>query len=190
MTITVAITGASGAIYALHLLYALHKEPRVDKIYVVITHSGKEVWKHELPTTEIGEIGGLSPKIEILDNNSFFAPIASGSNASDAMVIIPASMGTVGRIANGVSSTLLERAADVQLKEQLPLIIVARETPLSLIHLRNLTSLSEAGAMILPASPSFYSAPSSIEELIGTVIERILSKIGLQNQKTYCWNKK
>ncbi len=187
MRITVAITGASGAIYAQRLLLFLATHEKVEKIYTIITKSGSEVWKHELLDVCVSNI---SPKIEILDNNSFFTPIASGSNAADAMVIVPASMGSIGRIAAGVSTTLLERAADVQLKERLPLIIVARETPFSLIHLRNLTALTEAGAVILPACPSFYSSPTSIEEVADTVVERILDKLELKNEKKYRWNKK
>lgn len=187
MRVLVAISGASGAIYARRLLGYLVDSPQVATIYVIFTQSGKLVWQHEIGLSP-ESVCALGDKVELLGNDDFFVSIASGSAPADAMVIAPASMGSVGRIAGGVSSTLIERAADVQLKERLPLIIVTRETPYSLIHLRNMTALTEAGATILPASPSFYSGAQSIEELVDTVVERILDKIGVKNQKKYRWN--
>ncbi len=187
MRITVAITGASGAIYAHHLLLALEASREVSKVYVVMSKSGEQVWSHELPDTPLPTNSEL---IEVLSNDSFFESIASGSNCADAMVIAPCSMGTLGRIASGVSSTLLERAADVQLKERMPLIVVPRESPLSLIHLQNMTALCQAGATILPASPSFYSHPKSLDDVVLTTVERVLDKIGVKNNKNYRWNKK
>lgn len=187
MKITVAITGASGAIYAHRLLLALDRQDEVERIYVVVSDCGAAVWQHERAATELSSI---SRKIELLENRDFFTPIASGSAAADAMVVVPASMGAVARIANGVSLNLIERAADVMLKERLPLIVVPREAPLSTIHLRNLTTLSEAGAIIIPASPSFYSTPSSLDELADTIVERIVAKLGLKNDEKYRWKEK
>ena len=123
-----------------------------------------------------------SPKIVRYDNADMFSPAASGSARFDAMIIVPASMGSVGRIASGVSLSLIERAADVMLKERRRLVLVVRETPLSLIHLRNMTALTEAGAVVLPASPSFYSRPADIEGLCRTVTERVLALLGIETQ--------
>lgn len=187
MKITVAITGASGAIYAHRLLLALDRSNEVERIYVVVSDCGQAVWQHERAGIEFSAI---SSKIELLANRDFFTPIASGSAAADAMVIVPASMGAVARIATGVSLNLIERAADVMIKERLPLIVVPREAPLSTIHLRNLTTLSEVGAMVIPASPSFYSAASSLDELINTIVERIVDKLGLKNDESYRWKEK
>ncbi len=186
MKITVAITGASGAIYAHRLLLALKESPSVEKVYVVMSECAVQVWDYELPNIE------MTPceKVEILDNKNFFNSIASGSNPADAMVIVPCSMGTVGRVASGVSSTLLERAADVQLKEGLPLVIAFRETPLSEIHLENLLKLRRAGAIVMPAAPSFYSHPLTIEDVADSVVERILDKILIKSGKKFRWNEK
>lgn len=187
MRITVAITGASGAIYAHRLLLALGCDLRVERIYVVMSHSGEVVWAHERCGIDLAAI---SPKIEVLGVDDFFTPIASGSAASDAMVVVPASMGCVARIAGGVSLNLIERGADVMIKERLPLVVVPRECPMSAIHLRNLALLSEVGVFILPAAPSFYSLPSSVDEVVDSVVERILDKIGLKAEKSYRWEEK
>jgi 4-hydroxy-3-polyprenylbenzoate decarboxylase len=128
------------------------------------------------------------PRIERFDNDDMFASPASGSATWDAMVVVPASMGCVGRIAAGISSDLIARAADVMLKEGRPLIVVPRETPLNLIHLRNLVTLAEAGAVILPASPSFYSRPADLEALARTVTDRILARLGI-DVPHYEWGK-
>ncbi len=185
MKITIAVTGASGAIYAHRLLCALTQSDEVSKIYLIFTGSGSKVWEWELP--DVNPLESYGSKVEILDNRTFFCDIASGSNSADAMVVVPCSVGSASRIAMGVSSTLLERAADVQLKEQKQLIVVVRESPLSLIHLRNLTALSEAGAIILPASPSFYSSPKTLEDAVDTIVERILDKVGLKNNNFFRW---
>lgn len=173
MKVIVAITGASGAIYARQTLQQLIAAPEVEHIALVISDKGQQVVayeKVELPSSE---------KIVRYDNDDMFCPIASGSAAYDAMIVVPASMGSVGRIACGVSLSLIERAADVMLKERRRLVIVVRETPYSLIHLRNMTTLTEAGAVVLPASPSFYSHPEDIEQIVLTVVERIIAHIGL-----------
>ena len=126
------------------------------------------------------------PRIRIFDNDDLFAPPASGSADYDAMAVVPCSVGTLGRIACGVSQSLIERAADVMLKERRRLVLVVRETPLSLIHLRNMTALTEAGAVVLPASPGFYARPSSVEELCRSVAERVTALLGIFGPR-YRW---
>ena len=180
MKIVVAITAASGAIYARQLLDVLIASPQVEKIALIHSTNAKDVAKVEgvaLPQSE---------KIVCYENDNLFASVASGSAEWDAMVIVPSSVGTMSRVATGVSQTLIERAADVMLKERRRLIVVVRETPLSLIHLRNMVTLTEAGAIILPASPSFYSNPQTIEETCNTVTERIISLLGITSQR-YKW---
>lgn len=174
MKIIVAITGASGAIYARRTLEQLLASEQVERIALIMSDTAKQVVPHEgveFPTSE---------RIEIYDNHEMFSSVASGSASWDAMIVVPASMGSVGRMAAGVSQTLIERAADVMLKERRRLIVVVRETPYSLIHLRNMTTLTEAGAIILPASPSFYSNPATIEEAVDTVVERIMAHAGVK----------
>ena len=180
MKVVVAITAASGAIYARQLLNALVASSEVERVAVIYSANARAVVAHE------GESMPQSPKIEEYDNSNLFAAPASGSARWDAMVVVPSSVGTVGRVASGVSQTLIERAADVMLKERRRLIFVVRETPYSLIHLRNMATLTEAGAVILPATPSFYSLPKSIEEVCQTVTERIVSMLGLDSER-YEW---
>lgn len=173
MKVIVAVTGASGAIYARQCLEQLSKSAEVEQIALIVSDKGREVLAYEgveLPSSD---------KIVRYDNDDMFSSVASGSAAWNVMIIVPASMGSVGRIASGVSLSLIERAADVMLKERRRLIIVVRETPYSLIHLRNMTSLTEAGAIILPASPSFYSHPADLEQLTMTVVERVISLTGI-----------
>lgn len=176
MKVIVAITAASGAIYARLVLEHLVRSTQVERIALIMSDNAPAVVEHE------AQVLPLSEKIERMDNHSMFASVASGSASWDAMIVVPSSMGTVGRVASGVSQTLIERAADVMLKERRRLIFVVRETPYSLIHLRNMTTLTEAGAIILPASPSFYSHPQSIEQAALTVVERVLVLAGLQEQ--------
>lgn len=173
MKIIVAVTAASGAIYARQLLEQLVASPQVENIALILSTNAEAVAETEGVT--LPESG----KITRYANNNLFAAPASGSARWDAMVIVPSSVGTVGRVAAGTSQTLIERAADVMLKERRRLVVVVRETPLSLIHLRNMTTLTEAGAIVLPASPSFYSRPTDIEELCSTVTERIVSLLGI-----------
>ena len=174
MKVIVAITAASGAIYARQVLEHLVRSPRVERIALIMSDNAPAVVEHE------GEVMPSSEKIERMDNHSMFASVASGSASWDAMIVVPASMGSVGRIAAGISQTLIERAADVMLKERRRLVIVVRETPYSLIHLRNMTTLTEAGAIILPASPSFYSNPATILEAVDTVVERIMAHAAIE----------
>lgn len=154
----------------------------VAKIGLVVSRRGEEVAAWE------GVEFPADPRIERFDNDDMFSSPASGSARWDAMVIVPASMGCVGRIASGTSSDLITRTADVTLKEGRRLIVVPRETPLNLIHLRNLTTLAEAGAVVLPASPSFYSRPADLEAVCATVTDRILSRLGLAHDG-YEWGR-
>ena len=180
MKVVVAITAASGAIYARQLLESLVASNEVERVAVIYSANARAVVAHE------GESMPQSPKIEEYNNDNLFSSPASGSARWDAMVVVPSSVGTIGRVASGVSQTLIERAADVMLKERRRLIFVVRETPYSLIHLRNMTTLTEAGAVILPATPSFYSLPKSIEEVCQTVTERIVSMLGIESER-YEW---
>jgi 4-hydroxy-3-polyprenylbenzoate decarboxylase len=178
--ILVAITGASGALYAQRLLD--HLDPRAHEIHVVQSHYAQQVIATELP-------GGLRlPDGAKLHNlKSMNAPFASGSNPPDAMVVIPCTMGTMGRIAHGYSEDVLLRAADVALKEKRKLILVPRETPLSLVHVKNMELLLLAGAVILPANPSFYSGARTSVELADTVVARVLDHLGIPNQVAPRW---
>ena len=175
--IILAITGASGSIYAQKLLEKLQqlKNPP-EEVAVIFSETAKEIWE-----AEIGEKAhSISPAKEY-DNRTFYATFASGSSQYDTMIICPASMGTTGRIANGTSDDLIARAADVILKERRRLIIVPRETPYSLIHINNMKTLSQAGAIICPATPSFYSNPKTIDDLVMTVVDRIIDLAGFDN---------
>lgn len=174
MKIIVAITGASGAIYARQCLENLVVNPTVERVALILSDNAEDVLRAEGVTLPVSE------RLERFSNSDMWASVASGSARWDAMIIVPASMGTVGRIAAGISRTLIERAADVMLKERRRLVIVVRESPYSLIHLRNMTTLTEAGAIILPASPSFYFNPTNIEELCLTTSQRVLEMAGVE----------
>ena len=176
MKIIVAVTGASGAVYARQTAERLAALDCVESVALVLSDCAPQVMAHE------GVALPDHPKFVCYDNGDLFAPPASGSARYDAMIVVPCSVGTAGRIAAGVSQTLIERAADVMLKERRRLVLVVRETPLSLIHLRNMTALTEAGAVVLPASPSFYSRPADIEDLCRTVTERVLALLGIETQ--------
>ena len=180
MKIVVAITAASGAIYARQLLEQLVASSQVEKIALIYSTYAQAVVATE------GVVMPQSDKIVRYDNDNLFAAPASGSARWDAMVIVPSSVGTMSRVACGLSQSLIERAADVMLKERRRLIIVVRETPLSLIHLQNMVTLTQAGAVVLPAAPSFYSHPQSIEQLCNTVTERVVSLLGVESQH-YEW---
>jgi flavin prenyltransferase len=180
--IIIAISGASGSIYGLKLLEKIRRlEKQPAEVAVLFTANAMEIMLQETGVAYSPQ--GME---KLYDTRNFNAPFASGSSSFDTMIICPASMGMVGRIASGVSDDLITRAADVMLKEKRRLIIVPRETPYNLIHLTNMKLLCEAGAVILPASPSFYSNPSSIDELVMTVVERILIIAGF-DAKTYKW---
>ena len=174
MNIVVAITGASGAIYARQCLEILLDNPVVSRIALILSHHAEDVIAAE------GVVLPASERIECFSNDDMWSSLASGSARWDAMLVVPASMGSVARIATGVSRTLIERTADVMLKERRPLVMVVREAPYSLIHLRNMTALTEAGAIVVPASPSFYFKPSTIEELCLTVSHRAVEHLGVR----------
>jgi 4-hydroxy-3-polyprenylbenzoate decarboxylase len=180
LKIVVAITGASGLLYAQRLLDNLAGHNH--ELHVILSNYAQTVIAEELPE------GLKLPKEAILHNlRSMNAPFASGSNAADAMVIIPCSMGTLGRVAHGFSEDVLLRAADVMLKEKKKLILVPRETPLNLVHIRNLELLLLAGATILPANPSFYTRPETVEAVVDTVVARVLDHLGLEHKLVARW---
>lgn len=180
--IVVAITGASGSIYAKVLLDKLQKHNnRLESVGIVMSDNAKEVWKHELKNTSYENY-----PFKYYGKNDFNAPFASGSSKYTAMIIAPCSMGTMARIASGISNDLITRCADVMLKERRKLILVTRDTPLSLIHINNMKTITEAGGIICPASPSFYSKPGSFEELAATVVDRVIDLAGIE-QNTFRW---
>ena len=180
MRILVAITGASGAVYAQRLLDNL--DPRQHEVHVILSNYGTAVLAEELP-------GGLRLAEGVQTHNlkSMNVPFVSGSNAFDAMVVIPCTMGTLGRIAHGYSEDVLLRAADVMLKEKRKLILVPRETPLSLVHIKNMELLLQAGATILPANPSFYTRPQTVEQVADTVVARVLDHLSIAHRLVPRW---
>jgi 4-hydroxy-3-polyprenylbenzoate decarboxylase len=180
--IVVAITGASGSVYAEQLIrkLALARE-QWDELSLVFSNNAKEVWKTELGNESYEHFG-----LPVYEKMDFNAPFASGSGQYDTMIIVPCSMGTLGRIASGISNDLITRAADVVLKERRKLILAIRETPYNLIHIQNMERATLAGAIVCPATPSFYSRPKSVEEIVATVVDRILDLAGIQ-VKTYRW---
>jgi 4-hydroxy-3-polyprenylbenzoate decarboxylase len=179
--LVVAVGGASGSIYAKRLLDVLARVPRPDlEVGVVFSNAGSEVWAHE-----IGAIPDYPFRRYGL--RDFRAPFASGSAGWDAMVVVPCSTGGLARIAHGISEDLIGRAADVMMKERRKLVLVVRETPLSAIHLENMLAATRAGAVVLPASPSFYSHPATIEALLDTVVGRVLDQLGVPSDLAPRW---
>jgi 4-hydroxy-3-polyprenylbenzoate decarboxylase len=182
MKIAVAITGASGAVYAKRLLETLQKlQEQVAEVSLVWSGNAYTVWEHELGNKDYERL-----PFTTYAKDDFLAPFASGSSSYEALIICPCSMGTVGRIAAGISNDLITRAADVMLKERRKLICVVRETPYNLIHLKNMTAVTEAGGIICPATPSFYSKPPDIEAAVDTVIHRVLQLSGIKLD-SYRW---
>ena len=189
----VGMGGASGVIYGVRFLRAAL--PHFDEIYVTLSSNAPDVLQQEMdislsadPTAK--ELLGVdAPQIRFCDSKDFFTPPASGSFRNAGMVIIPCSMGTAGRIAGGVSNDLMTRAADVCLKEGRKLILVVRETPLNLIHLRNLTTLAEAGATILPAAPGFYNRPQTIEDAVDFIVARTLQALSVEQDRGKEWQR-
>ena len=180
--IVVAVTGASGSVYAQILLNKLILlKDQWNELSVVMTENAKEVWRIELDNE-----GYKKFPVKFYTQQDFNAPFASGSGQYDTMIIIPCSMGKLGRIASGISNDLISRAADVVLKERRKLICVVRDTPYNLIHIRNMETITLAGGIICPATPSFYSKPATIEELASTVVDRVLDLAGI-DVKTYRW---
>ena len=180
--IIVAITGASGSIYAKVLLDKLVLlKDQIDSVGVVMSKNAKDVWEFEL-----GDDSYKNYPFEYYEKDDFMAPFASGSAQYNSMIVVPCSMGSLARMASGISNDLVSRAADVILKERRKLILISRDTPLNLIHINNMKTLTEAGAVIMPASPSFYSKPKNFEELAATVVDRALDLCDFQ-QDSYRW---
>jgi 4-hydroxy-3-polyprenylbenzoate decarboxylase len=183
MKILIGVTGASGAVYAQRLLGALSAARsngvRLD-VAVCFSDNGKKVWRHE-----IGE--DLPAEFPVNAIDDFTCAFASGSALWDAVVLVPCSVGRVGRIAAGLGDDLIARAADVALKERRRLVLVVRETPLSLIHLENLVTVARAGAVVLPATPSFYTRPSSVDAVVDTVVARVLDQLGMNAANVPRW---
>ena len=191
-TLTVAITGASGSIFSKHLLEALECDERVATINLILSDSGLRVMAEELQVAGRNEIvqkliGRASQKIQQQNNADIGANVASGSYQTDAMIVLPCSVGTLARIAHGMAIQLIERAADVCLKERRPLILCVRETPFNLIHLRNMTLAAEAGATIFPVIPAFYFRPVSTDEIAREFVNRVLAHVGLPQADAYQW---
>jgi 4-hydroxy-3-polyprenylbenzoate decarboxylase len=182
--IVIAITGASGSIYARLLIEKLLTiKNQWSELGLIITENAKEVWR-----TENGNDDYKTYPLKLYSTTDFSAPFASGSGTFNTMIILPCSMGTLGRIASGISNDLITRAADVILKERRKLICVVRDTPYNLIHIRNMETVTLAGGIICPASPSFYSNPETIDEVAATVTDRVLDLAGF-DIKTYRWGK-
>ncbi len=186
--IVVAITGASGAPYAKRLLTWLSARAKNEgdvEIGVCLSATAPEVW-----ALECG--GDIRESLDqpVWGARDYKAPFASGSAGWNAMVVVPCSMGTAARIAHGISDTLLTRAADVMLKERRTLIVVPRETPLSVVHLENLTTLARAGALVMPAMPSFYGKPETMDQLLDTVLARVVDHLGLDHDLAHRWGSK
>ena len=180
--IVVAVTGASGSVYAKVLLTKISQlKDNCGELSVIMTENAKQVWQ-----TELGNEGWKHFDVKYFTQQDFNAPFASGSGQYDTMIIVPCSMGTLGRIASGISNDLITRAADVVLKERRKLICVVRDTPYNLIHIKNMETVTLAGGIICPATPSFYSKPTTIEEVAATVVDRVIDLAGLP-VSTFRW---
>lgn len=186
MKINIAITGASGSIYARLLIERLLACGKEVELRIVLSRNGRDVMQFEEGSVWLDDLVlKEGERVKIVENNDFYCSLASGSGGDDAMVVVPCSAGMMSRIASGISDDLISRGADVMLKERKKLILVVRETPLNLIHLRNMVSIAEAGGVVLPASPSFYSKPSTIEQLCNTTIDAVMRQLMLPT--TYSW---
>jgi flavin prenyltransferase len=191
--LTLAITGASGSLFAREMLRSLEADERVTRVHLIISSSALRVLAEESGingrnTLAEKLLGRSSTKIVQLAHEDIGAPIASGSFPSDGMIVLPCSMGTLAGIAHGLAGNLIERAADVCLKERRPLILCVRETPLNLIHIRNMAAATEAGATIYPVIPAFYNHPQTIEDIARNYVHRVLQHIGLPQPGAFQWN--
>jgi 4-hydroxy-3-polyprenylbenzoate decarboxylase len=191
--ITMAVTGASGSVFARELLRILEADSRVRSVNLVCSDNSLRVIAEELGLSGRNNLvqqllGTETRKIQLQSNDNIGANIASGSYRVDAMIVLPCSMGTLARIANGLAAQLIERAADVCLKERIPLVLCVRETPLNKIHLRNMTNAADAGATIYPLIPTFYNRPASLDEMAREFANRVLKHIGLPQSGAYEWN--
>ena len=192
--ITLALTGASGMAYGIRLLECLLQAGcRVD---LLVSQAARIVARQEMDLALPGDNAALADyfhdrfpggELRAYGEREWFAPAASGSNPADAMVVCPCTMGSLAAIAHGLADNLVERAADVMLKEKRPLVLVPRETPFSLIHLRNMTALAEAGATILPANPGFYHRPESVQGVVDFVVARVLDQLGVEHTLMARW---
>jgi 4-hydroxy-3-polyprenylbenzoate decarboxylase len=190
--LTVATTGASGSVFLKYLLLTLERDSRVKTVNFIASDSALRVMAEELGIEGRSDllrqiIGKTSNKIQQQFNSDIGANVASGSYPSDAMIVLPCSVGTLGRIANGTASRLLERAADVSLKERRPLVLCVRESPLNKIHIRNMSLAADAGATIFPLIPTFYNHPASVDEMAQEFANRVLAHIGLAQENAYRW---
>jgi 4-hydroxy-3-polyprenylbenzoate decarboxylase len=191
-TITLAVTGASGSLFAREMLRALEADARVGHVNFICSDSGLRVVAEELGLGGRNDLprqllGTEARKTHLLHNQDIGANIASGSYPTDAMIVLPCSMGTLAKIAQGLASKLIERAADVCLKERVPLVLCVRETPLNRIHLRNMSLAAEAGATIYPLIPAFYNRPDTLDEIARQFVYRVLKHIGLPQKGAYVW---
>jgi 4-hydroxy-3-polyprenylbenzoate decarboxylase len=193
LNLTVATTGASGAIFLRHLLLAVEHDDRIQTVNFIASDSALRVMAEELDlkgrSNLIGRLLGSKPskKIQLQSNDDIGANVASGSYPADAMIVLPCSVGTLARIANGVASNLIERAADVSLKEKRPLVLCVRETPLNKIHIRNMYRAADAGATVFPLIPAFYYRPASLDEMAREFAYRVLAHLGLVQPKAFRW---
>jgi flavin prenyltransferase len=193
-TITVGVTGASGAVLAQKALALLEGDARVARVHLVVTETGQRLFAEELALSS-GDLkqlpsrilGHASSKIEILPNKDVGASIASGSYEVNSMLVIPCSMGTLAAVANGTSDDLIARAADVMLKEGRKLVLCIRDTPFNRVHLENMLRAQQAGAVIMPVIPAFYDQPQTIDDLVTQYTCRVLAQIGLPQEKMYRW---
>ena len=193
-TVTVAVTGASGAILAQKSLVLLEEDPRVARVHLVVSEAGQRIFAEEMgvPSGDLKQLpsrilGHPAAKIDVLPNKDVGASIASGSYPVDSMVVIPCSMGTLGAIAGGISDDLVSRAADVMLKEGRKLVLCVRDTPFNRVHLENMLRAQQAGAVIMPTVPAFYHQPKTIDDLVTQYVCRVLAQIGLSQDKMYRW---
>jgi flavin prenyltransferase len=195
--VTVGVTGASGAILAQKALTLLDADPRVARVHLILTDTGQRLFAEELGITSVDSkqlpdriVGHPTAKIEMLPNKDVGASVASGSYQVNAMLVIPCSMGTLAAIANGISDDLVSRAADVMLKENRKLALCIRDTPFNRIHLENMLRAQQAGAVIMPAIPSFYHQPKTIDDLVTQYVCRVLAQMGLPQDHMYRWQGK
>jgi flavin prenyltransferase len=191
-TITIATTGASGSVFLQQLLRAVEQDERIATVNFIASDSALRVLVAELGISGRNQLvaqllGRESQKIQQQSNSDIGANVASGSYPTDAMIVIPCSMGTLGRIANGTADRLIERAADVCLKERRPLVLCCRETPLNLIHIRNMEQVTLAGATVYPLIPTFYNRPQSLDEMAREYANRVLAHVGLRQEGAYSW---
>jgi 4-hydroxy-3-polyprenylbenzoate decarboxylase len=192
VALTLAVTGASGSLFAIEMLKALDADVRVDRVHLVLSPSARRVLAEEAgltgPSALVDRLlGRSSVKVTLLAHEDIGAPIASGSYPISAMIVLPCSMGTLGGIAHGLAGNLIERAADVCLKERRRLVLCVRETPLNLIHIRNMAAVTEAGATVFPLIPTFYNHPQTVDDIARNYVHRVLQHIGLPQPGAFSW---